>query len=574
MSPMHGPLISVVIPNYNQGLYLESCLESVFNQSYSNYEVILMDGGSSDNSRRILEKHKDRFAYIRQEKDDGQYAAINEGFSKARGEIYYWLNSDDMVHPGAFLSMAEYVQKYPDNHIFTGHPCTWDESDRLTTVRKDSPHWSQEYFLTIDPIRDHYMQQESTFFTREIWQKVDGIDTRYDLAGDFDLWLRMSRHSNIRRISRLIGGFRIHDNQRSATNFGKYILQVQESINDFKKEESEYSQNREPAYTKIAINNGWKREAIHNPIKLVTSISPKNIQTQIDAVKTWTENGFAVTSVNSEDETEQLINFFPDIEFIYPERTLINELGKPYVPLTEIMKCLSQTESIGGIINSDIKFIHRIGLESVLRDKVLSCSTNHSLYLGSRLDITDPLQQVSTGNVDKGIAAITTGSQYIFGFDLFLAKDQIWQLLLGNLSGSPACLQYALGVPWWDYFLPMRADSMNISLNIFFPPLISHDWHQANYSKKVWSEYGKIYIETEFQGNEDKEIIDEKQVPSDQLLENIAAQTIRHIQTKSTQVSLRNYSMQLHSSTLDEISGNARSQMPISTSHRFNIRQN
>ncbi|MFN5116500.1 MAG: glycosyltransferase family 2 protein [Cyanobacteriota bacterium] len=571
---MQSPLISVVIPNYNQGLYLESCLESVFKQSYSNYEVILMDGGSSDNSRRILGKHMNRFAYIKQEKDGGQYAAINEGFSKAKGDIFYWLNSDDMVHPGAFLSMAEYIQKYPNNQIFTGLPCIWDESDRLTTVRKESPHWSKEYFLSIDPIRDHYMQQESTFFTRAIWQEVGGIDAKYDLAGDFDLWLRMSKYSEIVRVPRLIGGFRIHGNQRSTTNFNKYILQVQESIADFKRAESEHSHTKEHTYIKTFPKSHFKQDPVHNAIRLVTSISPKNISAQIDTIKTWTDNGFAVTSVNSEQETEQLIDSFPDIEFVRAERTLVSELGKPYVPLSELMKPLSQAESIGGIINSDIKFIHRIGLESVVRDKILSSNTNHSLYLGSRLDITDPLKQVSTENAEKGIAAITTGSQYIFGFDLFLATEHVWKLLLDNLSCSSACLQYALGVPWWDYFLPMRADSMNISLNIFFPPLISHDWHQANYSKKVWSEYGKIYIETEFQGKEEEGKLDEQQMPSDQLLENIAAQTIRHIQIKSTQVSLRNYSMQLHSSTLDTISGNARSQMPISTSHRFNIRQN
>lgn len=566
------PLISVVIPNFNQGYYLEACIRSIISQSFDAVELILMDGGSTDNSNRVISRYRNHFSHIEQGPDGGQYDAINKGFSHARGEILCWLNSDDMLHPGALISMVEAVMSRPNNHLFTGYPCVWDESDRLRLVRRESPEWSHQYFMGIDPDGPcHYMQQESTFFTRHIWELVGGLDCSIGLAADFDLWLRMSRHTSIVKLPRLIGGFRQHGQQRSVMHREKYIHEVKQSIaaQAQNANKTELGGNQTNVCSLSSVDSNKLISALTdtqaNPITLLTSISPRGLVAQQDAIATWIENGFRVISVNDHTEVQVLASAFPDVEFRQPTATLQSQLGKPYVPIREVLAIAQAMPGATAIINSDIKFIHRSGMEAVLRD--LASSSQRHIYVSSRLDITNPIEQISSEHADAGIPAITNGEQYIFGFDFLLADSATWDLVVTSLSREHDHL-YALGVPWWDYMLPMRIDSLGIGISCFCPPIISHDWHLANYSREVWREYGRYYALSEFSYS--------SQTPEDQfsdsLLEALAAQTIRHLQTSMTDVALPNYSMPLSTGTLNNVSGYARSQMPLETAHRFKIR--
>jgi hypothetical protein len=572
VTPSPAPVISVVIPNFNQGYYLEACIRSIINQSYDAVEMILMDGGSSDNSTRIISRYRNHFSHIEQGPDGGQYKAINKGFSHARGEILCWLNSDDMMHPGALISMVESVTNNPNSHLFTGYPCVWDESDRLRLVRRVSPEWSHQYFMGIDPDGPcHYMQQESTFFTRQIWQLVGGLDCSLDLAADFDLWLRMSRHTSIVKLPRLIGGFRQHGQQRSVVHREKYIDQVKQSIaaqaQGLKQSGPTLEQSSEfsaPSVYSVDLV-GTLTDTQANPITLLTSISPRGLVAQQDAITTWLENGFRVISVNDHSEVQALASAFPDVEFVQPSTTLQAKLGKPYVPIREVLEIAKSIPGATAIINSDIKFIHRSGMEAVLRD--LASSSHRHIYVSSRLDITNPIEQISSELADAGIPAITNGEQYIFGFDFLLTDAETWDTVYTSLSREHDHL-YALGVPWWDYLLPMRIDSLGIRISCFCPPIISHDWHLANYSRDIWREYGRYYALSEFSYN--AQTLEDQF--SDSLLEALAAQTIRHLQTSMADVALPNYSMPLSTGTLNNVSGYARSQMPLDTAHRFKIR--
>ena len=171
------PLISIVIPNYNGGIFLEQTLLSIFRQGFSDFEVIVVDGGSVDLSLAIFERYMHRFSYFRSHQDDGQYEAINEGFAQAKGRILAWLNSDDLLHPGALRCMAKaFYDANSQYSLYTGLPCLFDASGRLVRIHQNIFGWSYEYFMSVDPFGDaHYMQQESTFFTRDLWEKVGGL---------------------------------------------------------------------------------------------------------------------------------------------------------------------------------------------------------------------------------------------------------------------------------------------------------------------------------------------------------------------------------------------------------------
>src|SRR6476660_6711550 len=99
---MNKPGISIIIPTLNQGQYIESAIHSVLQQGYSNLELIVIDGGSTDNTLQVIEKYRNKIDYFVSEKDSGQTEAINKGLKVAKGDIVTWLNSDDFYEPGVF----------------------------------------------------------------------------------------------------------------------------------------------------------------------------------------------------------------------------------------------------------------------------------------------------------------------------------------------------------------------------------------------------------------------------------------------------------------------------------------
>ena len=116
---MGHPILSVVIPSFNQGIYIGQTIDSILDQNCEHVEVLVMDGGSTDDTRDVLESYGDRIEWV-SEGDRGQSHAINKGLQRARGEILAYLNSDDTYEAGAFQSALGTFRKHPDADIIYG----------------------------------------------------------------------------------------------------------------------------------------------------------------------------------------------------------------------------------------------------------------------------------------------------------------------------------------------------------------------------------------------------------------------------------------------------------------------
>ncbi len=209
---------------------------SVLDQGYPNLQYIVVDGGSTDGSVETIERYRAHLHRWCSESDDGHYAAINKGFSWSDGDIMAWINSDDMYCPWAFRTVAGIFEQCPEiQWLTTLYPIVWDYHGYCEVLPVRG--FSRESYLEGRhiPWRKNAIaaiQQESTFWRRELWEKAGGgIRSAYSLAGDFDLWGMFYRHADLYTTVSPLGGFRVHERQRSEQR-GEYLDQAFRSLRD------------------------------------------------------------------------------------------------------------------------------------------------------------------------------------------------------------------------------------------------------------------------------------------------------------------------------------------------------
>ena len=214
------PRISIITPSYNQGQYIEQTILSIANQNYPNVEHIVMDGGSSDETVAVLEKYAPLLAYWVSEKDSGQSNAINKGFARATGEIITWLNSDDLLAPGALVAMAlafhtseadmvaGICQLHRDGEIYDQHLTSCADGPLpLEELLDLENHWMSGQFFF----------QPEVFFKRDLLLKVGGnVNEKAHWSMDFELWVRFAQAgATLKVIGRPIAQFRVHEEQKT-----------------------------------------------------------------------------------------------------------------------------------------------------------------------------------------------------------------------------------------------------------------------------------------------------------------------------------------------------------------------
>lgn len=206
------PTISVVTPTYQQGSYLARTIESVLAQRYPRLEYVIQDGGSTDGTGAILEQYRARLTHVASQRDRGQADAINKGFQQTTGEIMAWLNSDDLLLPGALATVGDFFAANPDVDVVYGHRIQINLHDQEVgrwVLPRHDPHvlaWAD------------YIPQETLFWRRRLWEKVGGyVDTTYQFALDWELLLRFqAAGAHFVRLPRFLAAFRIHDEQKTS----------------------------------------------------------------------------------------------------------------------------------------------------------------------------------------------------------------------------------------------------------------------------------------------------------------------------------------------------------------------
>ncbi len=212
------PRITVVTPSYNQAEYLEETIRSVLRQGYPNLEYCIIDGGSTDGSVEIIEKYSPWLSYWCSERDRGQSHAINKGFERATGEIFGWINSDDIFYPGALHSAAEGLR---DAELFLGGMVKVRQGGSdYVEVKRSTPFTGQPIhhvrILANGPQHEFHFYQPSLFWRRCLWDKAGPLDERYHYVMDLEWCNRaLAEGARVSLTARPLARFLLHEDSKS-----------------------------------------------------------------------------------------------------------------------------------------------------------------------------------------------------------------------------------------------------------------------------------------------------------------------------------------------------------------------
>ncbi len=206
------PKISIVIPSFNQGAFIEDTIRSIILQNYPNLELIIIDGSSADNTIDIIRKYAPYIKYWVSEPDSGQSDAINKGIRKCTGSIFNWLNSDDFLEINALYHIAKaFIATSP--RIVSGK----------TNIIKNGIIQSTIPFVKIysninSTIKECGFNQPGLFYDMNSLKQLNGVDPTFQYAMDLDLWNRflfMFGQKDVITINTVIANFRVHEDSKT-----------------------------------------------------------------------------------------------------------------------------------------------------------------------------------------------------------------------------------------------------------------------------------------------------------------------------------------------------------------------
>jgi glycosyltransferase involved in cell wall biosynthesis len=233
------PKISIVIPSYNKVKYIQKTLESIVSQNYTNLEVIIQDGTSTDGTLEIIKKYAIKHPKIINWvsiKDKGQLDAINKGLKKAKGDIVTYINADDMYEERCLKAVADCYFENLDALWFVGRGSVIDEKGK--GIAKPITAY-KNFLLSLSSytclLSTNYLMQPSIFLTKRAYKKYGPFTGTDDFVMEYDLWLKIGKEKMPVVINKNLAKFRIEPSTKTKILFADLLKQDELIVNKYTK---------------------------------------------------------------------------------------------------------------------------------------------------------------------------------------------------------------------------------------------------------------------------------------------------------------------------------------------------
>ncbi|MEK5399585.1 glycosyltransferase [Paenibacillus sp. FSL K6-2859] len=230
--------ISVVIPLYNHEKFIKEAIQSVLNQTYKNFELIIIDDGSRDNSLKIAQSFDDERLKVISQENSGAHNTINRGLDLATGDFLTILNSDDVYEKDRLKQCVAYLLQNPETHLVSTYINVINEAGKTQGVKKGwknmepwaVPNKAQSFAKDDDFVKNLLMSNfisttSNMLFTRELYNKIGGM-RNLRFAHDWDFALRAAEYGKCALIEEALMGYRIHGNNTISTNRKHMLFEI------------------------------------------------------------------------------------------------------------------------------------------------------------------------------------------------------------------------------------------------------------------------------------------------------------------------------------------------------------
>lgn len=242
------PIISVLMPVFNGGKHLATAISSILGQTFQDFELLLLDDGSTDESLRILREFEalDSRVRVTARENKGLIVTLNELVSQARGAYMARMDADDVAFPDRFSRQLCFLEENLDVVCVGGHFEIIDEAGRyLTTLKQPRSNLEIQDLM----LAGHVAINHPTVMVRSVSMRaVGGYDVRYCAAEDYDLWLRMGEIGELANLSAVLLKYRVHENSVS-----------------------ERSSNKQRESIRLACESAWARRGIVDGVFTATN---------------------------------------------------------------------------------------------------------------------------------------------------------------------------------------------------------------------------------------------------------------------------------------------------------------
>lgn len=206
--------VSVIIPTFNRAAFLKQAINSVLKQTYTHYEIIVVDDGSTDDTQQAALSYGAKVRYIYQE-NAGPSAARNTGIKAAKGKYVAFLDSDDCFLPHKLEDQMNFLSKYPSCRFLYSYYYNVDMNGNILKIRKHMPYTTREQFQFLLLTRRFTIRTSTVLVEKSVFDEVGYFESAYKYSQDWDMWLRIAHKYFGRCLKKPLVSYRLHPTNRS-----------------------------------------------------------------------------------------------------------------------------------------------------------------------------------------------------------------------------------------------------------------------------------------------------------------------------------------------------------------------